>query len=277
MSYFGRKLRLSRLLYPEQSAGLIVPIDHGLTVGPIKGIESTQAIQSWVSNANISAIIAHKGMIEKLILADAIPSSTGVMVHLNGMNSLFEDADTKQLVTDLAYAVQLGADAVSIQVNFTESNAAHNTRLLGAVADKAHALGIPLLSMVYDKANAQGIEAVDRMRSFIRMGVELGSDALKIGFPEKDEYLPDLLSASDDGTPIFFAGGEKGDENILLHKAQSAMEYGAKGLCIGRGVFQSDNKDFLLSRLAKVLRNTPCASQPSMSVVDEQESVSYAG
>ncbi|MFC3034353.1 class I fructose-bisphosphate aldolase [Pseudoalteromonas fenneropenaei] len=273
MSYFGRKLRLSRLLYGEQSAGLIVPIDHGLTVGPIKGIESTQQIQSWVGNPDISAIIAHKGMLEKLILADAIPSSTGVIVHLNGMNSLFEDADTKQLVTDLSYAVQLGADAVSIQVNFTANNAAHNTRLLGAVADKAHALGIPLLSMVYDKVDAGDLESVERMRSFIRMGIELGSDALKIGFPKRIEQLEHLLSAADDSTPVFFAGGEKGDENALINKAQAAMSYGAKGLCIGRGVFQSDNKEYILSRLAKVLKSSAAQPTATLGYFDQQQAV----
>ena len=37
--YIGKKIRLERIINRETKKTVIVPIDHGLTVGPIKGIE----------------------------------------------------------------------------------------------------------------------------------------------------------------------------------------------------------------------------------------------
>ena len=87
MSYIGRLARSRRMVFPETGRGVIIPIDHGLTAGPIKGIETLDDIAPWIGSSFISAVIAHKGMMEKLIQAEVMKPECGIIVHLNGMTN----------------------------------------------------------------------------------------------------------------------------------------------------------------------------------------------
>lgn len=255
MGYIGRKLRQRRLLYSGSNVGLIVPIDHGLTVGPISGLQNMRDISRWIGDDNISAVIAHKGMLERLVTQNLLHSSTGVILHLNGMPSMSKEADTKQMVTHVDAALRLGADAVSVQVNFTANNYGHNLSLLGAVTDATHAAGLPLLTMLYDKVETtSSIEKIDRMHKLIRLVTEFGADSIKIGFPESMDLLGELISSHRDSIQIFFAGGEKMDEKRLQDWTLAAMQRGANGLCIGRNVFQHPEPSSILRALSEHIR-----------------------
>lgn len=254
MGYIGRKLRHRRLDFSNSTVGLIVPIDHGVTVGPIPGLESLSDIGRWIGNESISAIVAHKGMLERLVTRDMLSSTTGVILHLNGMPGMSKDADSKQMVSNVRAALSLGADAVSVQVNFTADNVGHNMSLLGAVTDATHAAGLPLLTMVYDKVKTSGNEKLDRMHGLIRLAAELGTDCIKIGFPDSLDHMRELIAPHCDQVSMYFAGGEKMDEERLLEWTRVAVQSGASGLCAGRNVFQHPQPDSILRRLAECVR-----------------------
>jgi fructose-bisphosphate aldolase, class I len=178
MGYIGRKLRERRILFAGSQHGLIVPVDHGLTLGPIAGMQDTGDFEGWISSTNLSAVLAHKGLIERLVLRDMLHPATGVIVHLNGMPGIAPDADTKVMVANVEAALRLGADAVSIQVNFSAENFKHNLSIMGTATDAAHAAGLPLLTMLYDKVKTQSPhEKSKRLNHLVRVVAELGSDA----------------------------------------------------------------------------------------------------
>ncbi|MFM0068918.1 class I fructose-bisphosphate aldolase [Paraburkholderia aspalathi] len=254
MSYVGRKLRERRILFPESRRGLIVPVDHGLTLGPIAGMLSTDDLEAWIGCSHISAVLGHKGLIERLILRDMLHPTTGVIVHLNGMASLSRDADTKVMVSSIDAALQLGADAVSIQVNFTEENFAHNFAMLGEVTDAAHEAGLPILTMLYDKVKSTPPENIARLNHFVRIVAELGSDAVKLAFPESMHEIPELVARHSRDIRIFFAGGERVTEQTLVATTREAIIHGASGLCIGRNVFQHAQPRALLRCLAECVK-----------------------
>jgi fructose-bisphosphate aldolase, class I len=58
--------RWSRFLKPESGRGLIVPIDHGLTSGPIEGIASMSAVKEWIGHSAVDGVILHKGCAQRL-------------------------------------------------------------------------------------------------------------------------------------------------------------------------------------------------------------------
>ncbi|TDB59763.1 class I fructose-bisphosphate aldolase [Photorhabdus khanii] len=250
MGYIGRKLRESRLLFPHSNKGLIVPIDHGLTMGPILGLQNIDAVEPWINNNYVSAILAHKGVLEKLILRGALRPSIGVILHINGMPTISASPDTKILVASIEAALQLGADAVSIQINFTGKNFEHNLSILGMVTDIAHEAGLPVLTMLYDKVIAESSEIkMERLHHLIRIVTELGSDAIKIGFPDSETSIIEIVSLHGSDIKIFFAGGEKTADNILINNTKIAISAGASGLCVGRNVFQNLNPQSLLKNL----------------------------
>ncbi|KGJ97561.1 class I fructose-bisphosphate aldolase [Colwellia psychrerythraea] len=253
MSYIGRKLRERRLLFQGLNSGLIVPIDHGLTMGPIKGINNFNDIERWINNENVSAIIVHKGMLESLVVNNVIKGNAGVIVQLNGMLAISKTADTKELVTSIEAAIRLGADAVSIQVNFTNNNFAHNLDTIGKVVDEAHKYGLPVLTMLYDKVDCvDSTEKNERMLKLANAAVELGVDAIKIAIPENKSHINSLMLNG--LIKVFFAGGDIIDDQEFIDNTELVMKAGATGLCAGRNIFQHSNPNLIINQLAKKIR-----------------------
>lgn len=249
----AKKMRWSRFLNRHSNRALIVPIDHGLTMGPIPGLDRISHIQRWILHPGITGVIAHKGMIERLG-ARGLLQGRGLMLHVNGMTTLAQAPDTKEMLTSVERALRLGVDALSLQINFDGTNDAHNLRLLGTVVDEAERFGLPVLTMLYDKGpDAQAEQRLARLRHLMRACVELGTDALKLAAPEDLSLIPVLLEGVQEHTAVLFAGGEKCGEGELLELARSVALHAGSGLCIGRNVFQRENAAAILTRLQEVL------------------------
>jgi class I fructose-bisphosphate aldolase/fructose-bisphosphate aldolase/2-amino-3,7-dideoxy-D-threo-hept-6-ulosonate synthase len=254
MTHMARQRRWNRFLDPKSGKALIVPIDHGLTLGPIEGLGSPGDILDWFPPDVATGVILHKGMAERL---GGVPGC-GMMLHLNGALNVDATPDLKVMLTSVDAAVRLGADAVSVQVNFSREHASHNLRMLGAVVDDAHALGLPVLAMVYDKLDASGPNLVS-LRHFMRVAVELGVDALKILPPSNLDLMPELIYGVQEHTPVLLAGGPLTGEDELLQLGRAVVAAGAGGLCVGRNLFQRPDPRGTMERLLACLRQAPRA------------------
>jgi class I fructose-bisphosphate aldolase len=275
MDGVAKKIRWSRFLHKLSCRGIIVPIDHGLTVGPIPGINSLSRIESWIQHPAVTGIIAHKGMVERLG-SRGLLQDVGVMIHLNGMPTIAQSPDRKEMMTSVEMAVRLGADGISLQINFDGTNDAHNWTLLGSVVDEAQRYGMPVLTMLYDKVvSARDEQRITRLRHLMRACVELGTDALKLAAPAKIEEIPEILDGFQDHTAIFFAGGAMCSDETLLALARGTAEHGASGLCVGRNVFQRESVADILTRLQQILLegDVPPALSPFPPRPHRQEQV----
>ena len=252
----GKRLRWSRFIDAQSGHALIVPIDHGLTSGPIPGLGNVQQIASWVHAQAVTGIIAHKGIVERFAALETA-RGPGVMLHLNGMATFAQRPDTKEALTSIETALRLGVDAVSLQVNFTEDNTAHNVRLLGATVDAASAWGLPVLVMIYDRKPGTADEPLKRMRHMIRTAYELGVDAVKVDAPPELEQIPALLEDIAEDVAVFFAGGPLADLEKLAAIGKTAVRHGAAGMCVGRNVFQRPDPVKALAFLRRALAPDP--------------------
>ncbi|WP_226647058.1 class I fructose-bisphosphate aldolase [Microbulbifer variabilis] len=250
MTEMARIRRWKRFIDPQSNKALVVPLDHGLTMGPIRGINRPEEILSWVNTEAVTGVVLHKGLAERI----GSHLNCGLMIHLNGSVNTDEQPDLKQLVTTVEAAVRLGADAVSIQTNFSSATASHNLRLIGHVVDEAHAWGMPVLNMVYDKS-ANGSQGLESIRHFMRAAVELGVDALKVAAPQDFRQIPEMLDGIQSHTPVLFAGGALADERALIELAAATVEHNAGGICVGRNVFQRSNPTATLRQLQSVFRD----------------------
>jgi class I fructose-bisphosphate aldolase len=247
----GKSVRWSRFV-GGAGRSLIVPIDHGLTLGPIQGLSGVRDIGRWMRNPAIDGVIAHKGLVSRLAGAGLL-AGRGIMVHLNGATAIGEDPDTKHLVTSVETAMRLGADGVSVQVNFRPDNHSHNLGLLGRVVDEAERYGLPVLAMVYPAGVVDDeTVAMARHRHYLRIAFEMGVDAVKTAPPTHLEDIPLLLDGVDDLT-VLFSGGSLGSDEALISLAKAVATAGAGGLCVGRNVFQRQEPDGVLAQLRDVL------------------------
>ncbi|AUX30553.1 MULTISPECIES: class I fructose-bisphosphate aldolase [Sorangium] len=253
MNGFPKKIRWSRFLDRRCGRGIIVPIDHGLTIGPVEGLDSIAQVARWIGHPGITGIIAHKGMVERLA-SHGLLRGAGVMIHLNGMTSLAPNPNTKERLTSVEAALRLGADAVSLQLNFDGTNDAHNLSQLGEVVDEAQRCGVPVLTMLYDKVPSEGDQQrLTRLRHLMRACVELGTDALKLEAPTQFSHMSQLLAGVVEHTAVFVAGGAVRSEDEVLQLAQEVVARGATGLCVGRNIFQRESASAVLTQLQRVV------------------------
>jgi class I fructose-bisphosphate aldolase len=54
-------------------------------------------------------------------------------------------------------------------------------------------------------------------------------------------------------TDVVMSGGSKADDEAFLTTVKEAMDAGAKGLAVGRNVFQRENPEAILDGLEKVI------------------------
>jgi class I fructose-bisphosphate aldolase/fructose-bisphosphate aldolase/2-amino-3,7-dideoxy-D-threo-hept-6-ulosonate synthase len=246
----GKDVRWSRFVDPRSRRALIVPIDHGLTMGSVQGLSSVREIAGWLPDPAINGVVVHKGMLVKLSEAGLL-AGLGVMVHLNGSTAIGEQPDTKHLVTTVETAVRLGADAVSLQVNFRPDNHAHNITQLGQVVDAAERFGLPVMAMVYPAGptdDAPG-RPMRLHRHYLRIAFELGVDVVKTAPPEHIEDIPDLLDGIGEDLRVVFSGGALGSDENLLSLTKIVAASSAAGLCVGRNVFQRPEPRHILAQL----------------------------
>lgn len=265
MDGVAKKIRWSRFLHRYSGRGIIVPIDHGLTIGPVEGLDGMTQVARWIRHPGITGVIAHKGLLERLVSRDLL-RGVGIMVHLNGMVSMASEPNRKERLTSVEAALRLGADAVSVQLNFDGTNDGHNLTQLGAVVDEAQRHGLPVLTMLYDKVECPNVEQrLVRLRHLMRACVELGTDALKLAVPTQLTQVPTLMQGIQEHTAVFFAGGTVRSEEEMIETARTLVAYGASGLCVGRNVFQREWRSTLaiLDRLQEVVLEDADAGAPA--------------
>ena len=107
----GKTRRLRRIMQQDNRM-VLVPMDHGVTVGPIQGISNMQQITNQLVKGGVDAILVHKGIAKRIYTGDA-----GLIVMLSGMSNLSPKVNSKVQVCSVQEAIRIGADAVSVHVN----------------------------------------------------------------------------------------------------------------------------------------------------------------
>ena len=59
----GKEIRIERILNRNTGKTVIIPMDHGVTVGPIKGLENMKETVDNIVNGGANAIVLHKGLV----------------------------------------------------------------------------------------------------------------------------------------------------------------------------------------------------------------------
>ena len=60
----GKHIRLERIMNRETGRTVIVPMDHGVTVGPIEGLIDMKTTVNQIASGGANAIVIHKGLVE---------------------------------------------------------------------------------------------------------------------------------------------------------------------------------------------------------------------
>lgn len=249
----GKTLRLSKIINPITKRTCIVPMDHGITLGPTVGLKDTSKTITSVVKGGADAIIIHKGMFSQLVYQEDIIKRANFILHLSASTSLSHEPNRKYLVSSVEQAVRFGATAVSIHVNLGDKNEGQMLSDLGMVSDICINWGMPLLAMMYVKHdNIDSLKASEIIHA-ARVAEELGADIIKISCPEEIEAISELKNSIH--LPVVISGGSKISNTKIIYQVCKALEAGADGVSIGRNIFMSKNCEMFTSIICDLVHN----------------------
>ncbi|HZD43899.1 MAG TPA: 2-amino-3,7-dideoxy-D-threo-hept-6-ulosonate synthase, partial [Methanomicrobiales archaeon] len=247
----GKEIRLERIMDRNTGRTVIIPMDHGFTLGQIDGLLDMTETISQVSEGGANAIVLHKGIVKRGHRKRG--RDIGLIVHLSGSTSMNPDPNDKVLVCTVEEAIALGADAVSIHVNLGAPNESRMLEDAAQIVHDCNRWGIPLLIMIYPRG--KGIDPSDprAIGHCVRVAEELGADLIKTNYSGDPESFSRIVKAC--SVPVLVAGGEKVSDLESLQMIQEAIRAGAAGVCMGRNAFQRENTREFVSAICRVVHD----------------------
>ena len=253
MTSIGKKIRMERIFDRISKNTIIVPMIHGVSVGPVKGIVDMSKAVDKVARRGANAVALNK---------DDVPTGhrgrgrdVGLIVHMSSSTKFADEPNDRGIVCSVKEAVSLGADAVSIYVNLENGNEGQVLEKFATIVDQSNEYGMPLLAMVYPRGSKaeKGKEYdAENVGHCAQVADELGVDIVNVnytGSPETFRYVVDACKI-----PVLISDGPNmGSEKELLEMVEGAMMAGAAGISIGRNVFQRDDLTTIVGKMSKIV------------------------
>jgi len=234
----GKAVRMERIMNRSTGKTVIVPMDHGVSVGPIEGLIDMSKTVDMVAEGGANAVIGHIGLPRYGHRRGG--KDIGLVLHLSASSTLSPKPNKKVLVNTVENALRMGADGVSVHINVGDDDESDMLRDLGKIAVECSYWGMPLIAMMY----ARGVKIdderdVNAVKIAARIGAELGADFVKTSYTGDPDSFAEVVAGCP--APVLIAGGSKANEEEMFKIIEDAMKVGAKGLSIGRNVFQHKN------------------------------------
>ncbi len=249
----GKKIRLERIIDRNSGRTVIVPMDHGVTVGPIPGLLDMKTAIDKLVEGGVNAVLMHKGIVG--VGHRGRGKDVGLILHLSASTVLSPNPGSKVLVCTVEEAIKLGADCVSVHVNLGDPNDDKMLQILGEISRECHEWNMPLLAMMYTRGEKIESEYdVKYVKHAARVGAELSADIVKVNYTGSTETFREVVESCP--KPVVIAGGEKVETDIeLLNMVDGALKAGAAGVSIGRNVFQHKHPEKIVEVIFRMVHS----------------------
>jgi len=255
----GKSIRLERIINRQTGKTVIVPMDHGVTVGPITGLIDIKNAVGNMVEGGANAIVIHKGIVRAGHRQAG--RDVGLIIHMSASTVMSPDPTGKVLVCTVEEAIKMGADGVSIHVNLGAPTEDEMLDHLGEVSRKCQDWGMPLLAMMYTRgAKIKSEFDVKYIKHAARVGAELGADIVKVNYPGSPREFEEVTSGCP--VPVVIAGGEKMESDLdVLNMVEGAIKAGGAGVSIGRNVFQHADPRRIIGAISAIVHEKVSAKE----------------
>ncbi|MCP4683806.1 MAG: class I fructose-bisphosphate aldolase family protein [Desulfobacterales bacterium] len=245
--HLGKAVRLERIFNRNTRRTIIVPLDHGVSVGPIFGVIDLRDTVNKVAEGGANAVLMHKGLPRRTHRGRG--RDVGLIIHLSASTDLSPFPNAKTLVGEVEDAIRLGADAVSVHVNLGDETERDMLSGLGQITTTADYWGMPVLAMIYARGSKVKNEFdPEVVKHCARLGEELGADVVKVPYTGDVETFRKVVEGCE--IPVVIAGGPKMEnQRDIVQMAYGSVKAGGAGLSVGRNVFQADDPSRLVRSL----------------------------
>ncbi len=240
---WGMKNRLARIFNPKSGNTVMLAFDHGYFMGATTGLERIdQTINPLIPHAD--TLMLTRGVLRSMVPADT-PKS--IVLRVSGGPSILKELSNEGIAVDIEDAIRLNVCAMAVQVFIGGEYEKESILNMTKLVDLGNRYGIPVLAVT-----AVGKDMVRDAKYFrlaTRICAELGAHYIKTYYVDED--FDTVTSCCP--VPIVIAGGKKRPELDALKMARSAIDEGARGVDMGRNIFQSDSPIAMLEAVRAVV------------------------
>ena len=229
---WGMKNRLGKMFDPRSGNTVMLAFDHGYIMGPTAGLERIDlVIPPLIPHVNV--LMGTRGMIRSCI-SPAAPVAKCVRVTYDS-TVLYDDmSNGGGIACDIENAIRMNADCMAVQTFIGADGQLASIDNLSRVINAGFRYSIPTLGVV---AVGKDMERTDRFfKLATRIVAEMGVQLVKTYYCDNFE---EVVAACP--VPIVVAGGKKLPEDEALTLAYRSIQGGARGLDMGRNIFQSNH------------------------------------
>lgn len=259
-SSYGKEHRLKRLFKGENI--IILPVDDILISGPENGLKKINNLfQTEILN-EVNAVLGYEGSFlrNRSIEVEHIQNLTASTNHINTNNKVLVSTVEKALINDSV--------AIAAHINISSKFESNMLERLGKVSNEADRYGMPFFCLSYprkedhfgildnyEKTKKEDVKKYTSLVSHcVRVAVELGADIVKTQFTGSIDSFSEVVSVASN-VPIVIAGGKEiGIEKTLMMAYQS-ISAGAKGISIGRNIYNDPNPLVAIKALSMVVNS----------------------
>ena len=229
---------------------LVVPMDHGVTLGPVKGLKDLESTVGALARGGADAVLTQKGVAPRV---HAAKGNAGFIVHLNGSTAIGPDENDKRRTGSLEDAIRVGADAVSFHINVGSTYEPDQMTQLAELTSEAERFGMPVLAMAYARGPNVDAEDEGAIGHAVRLAEELGAHVVKTGYSGDADTFRHVVEST--RLPVVIAGGSRGTDRETVEMVRGAMDAGAAGVSMGRSLFQHDDPEAITHAVAGVIHD----------------------
>lgn len=261
----GKAIRIERISNRANGRAVLVPMDHGVTLGPIEGLIDMPTAVNNAALGGADAVIGHVGL--PVMGHRGYGPDIGLILHLSASTSIAPDPNRKVLVSSVERAIRYGADGVSVHVNLGAADESEMLRDLGEAAMRCEEWGMPLLAMVYTRgAKVQSEYDVKVVGLAARVAAELGADMVKVAYTGDAESFSKVIEGCGGNRPggikVLIAGGEKMEtDREVLEMVAGCIQAGGAGVSIGRNAFQHAHPEKIVAAICGIVHSDMTVDQ----------------
>ncbi len=242
----GTSARLERI--GTDGKYLIVPMDHGITLGAVDGLLDIESTIDGVTRGGADAVLTQKGIAPRV---HPNKNDKGYIVHVNASTAIGPDENDKRVTSTVEEAIRVGADAVSLHINVGSTYEPKQLEDLAELTADATRYGIPVLAMAY--ARGPGVDGTDpeALGHAVRLAEEAGAHIVKTGYSGDAGSFEHVVEST--RLPVVIAGGSKGTDRETIEMVRGAMDAGGAGVSMGRSIFQHDDPEAIARAVSAVI------------------------
>jgi len=240
---WGMKKHLSNIFSPKSGNTVMFAFDHGYFMGSTAGLERLDLIVPKLM-PNVDVLMGTRGA-----LRTCIPPECRKAIALrtsSGSSMMNDDLSHEVVAVDIEDAIRMNADCMAVQTFIGADGQLSSIDNLSKTINAGLRYSIPTMGVV---AVGKDMERTSRFfKLATRIVAEMGAHIIKTYYCEDFE---EIVAACP--VPIVVAGGKKLPEDEALTLAYKSIAGGAKGLDMGRNIFQSTHPVEMSAAIAKIV------------------------